>query len=85
MAFEKRDYAPRDEEVLKMEKIMNWIKIEQKEIDLKLIHFISDGKTVWIRGNELNNFLFHVKGPQKTIAEMDFKFWMPLPEPPSFE
>lgn len=56
-----------------------WIKFKDKEPDMNRIHFITDGETMLIRGE---SFLFHMIGPQKSLGEMEFKYFSYIPEFP---
>ncbi len=59
-----------------------WIKISEKSVDENRIHFLTDGKTVFIKGTVMQPFLIQLYGEYTTISEFNPIYWMSMPMMP---
>lgn len=61
---------------------IQWIPIKQKDADLDIVHFLTDGENIYIKGTKSRPFLFQITGSLKPMGDINFSHWMPLPTPP---
>ncbi len=59
---------------------MEWIKISEQPIDENKIHFLTNGKTVFMKGTTLQPFLLQIYGEYTTICEFNPTHWTTLPD-----
>lgn len=61
---------------------MNWIDIKDKLPSNKMIHFLTDGKSVYVVGNKLNPFYILLYGEYKKVCDFIPTHWCVLPDLP---
>lgn len=66
----------------KTTEMIEWVSLTESEPNLDELHFLSDGISIYIRGGKEYRFFIQISGPQKSIGEIDFSHWMPLPSSP---
>ena len=62
---------------------MEWIKIAEEKPDNNKMHYLTNGKTVFVVGNKLNPFFIQLYGEFTTIADFTPTHWTTLPELPN--
>jgi hypothetical protein len=62
---------------------MEWIKIEKEKPDQNRVHYLTDGKTVFIAGTKIKLFFVQLYGEYTEISNFVPKYWTTLPELPN--
>lgn len=61
---------------------MQWIDIRLQEPDVSKVHFLTNGRTVFMKGTQLQPFLLQLYGEYTTICEFEATHWTCLPDLP---
>jgi len=66
--------------VKQMERKMVWIDIRIQTPDENRVQFLTNGKTVFMKGNKLNPFFLLIYGEFTTICDFHATHWITLPD-----
>jgi hypothetical protein len=61
---------------------MQWIKISDQDPDENKVQFLTNGRTVFVKGTKMQPFLLQLYGEYITISEFKPSHWTTLPDLP---